>query len=325
MKIGKISESVLKRTIIKEIKYKNKYVKKGAAIGNDATVLNLGGKEMVTSMATYSGQLLLSAKRSFASAINSVSAKRAVPVAVNVSFWLPEAVKESRLREAIVWMVEEGQRYGIQVSGGHTETDGKTEVPVVTVSAFGYLEGTYEEERERVKPGMDIVMVGETGIEGTAVLAIEKNEELLNRFTERYVDVGKKYSDELVVASEAAVAIQHGERAMHDVSKSGVFGALWELGEYLKLGVDVDLKSIPVRQETIELCEYFDLNPYLLCGSGALLIVTENGKTLADKYTQKGRRAAVIGHITQGHDRIVRNGDEKRFLEAPKSGKKECI
>ena len=37
------------------------------------------------------------------------------------------------------------------------------------------------------------------------------------------------------------------------------------------VGLEIDLKKIPIRQETIEICEFFDLNPYKLL-SGEMCI-----------------------------------------------------
>ena len=75
------------------------------------------------------------------------------------------------------------------------------------------------------------------------------------------------------------------------------------------------MKKIPVRQETIEICEFYDLNPYEFLSGGALLMVTENGDALVEALMQEGISAAVIGMTTGGNDKIIRNQDETRYLE----------
>ena len=59
------------------------------------------------------------------------------------------------------------------------------------------------------------------------------------------------------VQSEAAVAVTSGVSAMHDVTEGGIFGALWEMAEASGVGLEIDLKKIPIRQETVEVCEVF--------------------------------------------------------------------
>ena len=49
---------------------------------------------------------------------------------------------------------------------------------------------------------------------------------------------------------------------MHDITEGGVFGAFWEMASGAGVGLEVDLKKIPIRQETVEICNYFGVNPY---------------------------------------------------------------
>lgn len=329
MKIGKISESVLKRTIIKEIKYKNKTVKKGAAVGSDGAVFATDGRDMVSSISTYTGEILLCGRRAFAGAVNSVAAREAKPFAVQVSILMPESTKESMLRAFMTEIHDMGEAIGVQIAGGHTETVSGIEKPVVTLTAYGfrdkpfYVQSGKGKSHEDPDNGYDIVMIGEAGLEGTAVLAMENEQELRKRFTGSYIDKAKAYIGELVIVREAAAAEQHGGRAMHDTSKGGVFTGLWELAEYLKCGVEINLRSIPIRQETIELCEYFNLNPYFINSLGGLLVVTEDGEGLVRKMDDMGKVAAVIGHTVSGHQKTIVNNDEKRYLESPRAGKAE--
>lgn len=95
----------------------------------------------------------------------------------------------------------------------------------------------------------------------------------------------------------------------------GVFAGVWELTSASGLGVKIELQKIPVWQETIEVSEVFDINPYMLDGTGSLLIVTNNGERLVDVLEEKGINASVIGIITSDKNRVLINGDETRFLE----------
>ena len=106
--------------------------------------------------------------------------------------------------------------------------------------------------------------------------------------------------------------------AMHDVAGGGIYGALWELGERYQVGLEVQLKKIPIKQETVEVCEFFELNPYELRSDGALLMVTDNGEQLVNKLAQEGIFAQVIGRITSDNDKVIVNDDERRFLEPPR-------
>ena len=121
------------------------------------------------------------------------------------------------------------------------------------------------------------------------------------------------------VFSEAACAIKSGVSGMHDLSEGGILGGLWEFAEKHSVGLEIDLKKIPVRQEIIEICEFYDINPYLLRSGGCLLMTVDNGSELVRELSKVGISASVIGRVTDGNDRVIYNGEEKRFLDLPQA------
>ena len=83
------------------------------------------------------------------------------------------------------------------------------------------------------------------------------------------------------------------------------------------IGLSVEMKKMTVRQETIEVCEVFHLNPYQLTSTGAVLMVTPKGEELKERLKREGIPAEIIGHTTEGNERIIWSGGEKRFLDRP--------
>ena len=72
-----------------------------------------------------------------------------------------------------------------------------------------------------------------------------------------------------------------------------------------------------MTQETIEVCEYFHLNPYQITSTGCVLLVTDKGEELADALIKNGTPAVIIGHTTKEKERVIMNGGEKRYLDRP--------
>ena len=110
--------------------------------------------------------------------------------------------------------------------------------------------------------------------------------------------------------------MDNGVNYMHDITKGGVFAGVWELSTAIKKGVEVDIKKIPIRQDIIEVCEFFDINPYNLDSRGAFLAVTTNGIKLVEELESKGIEAAVIGHVAEHKNKLIHNDDETRYLES---------
>ena len=46
-------------------------------------------------------------------------------------------------------------------------------------------------------------------------------------------------------------------------------------------------------------------------------ILDRNGEVLADALNNQGITAAVIGHTTDNNDKILRNGEEMRYIDRP--------
>lgn len=164
---------------------------------------------------------------------------------------------------------------------------------------------------------MDLIMTKWAGMEAAAILACDRREELLGRFPEALVRSAAELGKENDI-TEAVRAVKHfGPCFLRPLGEGGIFTALWMLAEEAKAGLEVDLRKIPVKQEAIEICEYFDINPYNACSGGCLLAAVQEGSVLAERLARDGIPAAVIGRLTDGNDRIIWNDGNKRFLDRP--------
>ena len=177
---------------------------------------------------------------------------------------------------------------------------------------------------EKVRENMDIVMTKWVGLYGGAILARLKEAELATRYPLSYVKMAASYMKETSLMPELSVieaAVAENPDcilAAHDVSNGGVFGALWQLLSACNCGARLAVEKMPVKQEIIEVSEYFDINPYMMNGQGSMLLVTENGQELTDAFMQAGIMANVIGTTTKEKDRVVVVGEEERYLVPPK-------
>ncbi len=319
MKVGKVSETVLKRSIFKQIHTKRDEVLLGAGVGEDCAAMKLSpGEIFVISTDPITGTVKDVGMLAIQITANDLASSGAEPVGVMLTVLLPEEITEEDIREMMRQVEEACARFHIQVMGGHTEVTRAVTQPVISVTGVGKVREDRLVSTAGAKPGQDILVTKWIGIEGTSIIAKEKEEELLGRFSAAFVDTAKGFDRYLSVLPESAIAVEHGVSAMHDVTEGGIYGALWEVAEASGIGLEIDLKAIPIRQETVEICEYFELNPYYLISSGCMLMAADRGHDLARKLEASGIPAAVIGKATDGKARRVWNGGEESFLERPK-------
>lgn len=320
MKVGKISETVLKRSIFKQIHTRREEVLLGAGVGEDCAAVKLAPDEVfVISTDPITGTVKDTGMLAIQITANDLASSGAEPVGVMLTVLLPEEIEEKDIREMMGQVEEACSSFHIQVMGGHTEVTRAVNQPVISVTGVGKVREDRLVSTAGAKPGQDILVTKWIGIEGTSIIAKEKESELLARFSASFVDTAKGFDQYLSVVPESRIAVEHGVSAMHDVTEGGIYGALWEVAEASGVGLEADLKAIPIRQETVEICEYFELNPYYLISSGCMLMTAERGHDLARKLQAAGIPAAVIGKTTEGKARRIWNGGEESYLERPKT------
>lgn len=314
MKIGKVPENVLKRSVFKQIHTKRPEVLLGAGVGEDCAALKLAADEtLVMSTDPITGTAQDIGTLAIQITVNDLASSGAEPVGVMLTVLLPERVREAKLKLIMSQVEEACKKANVQVIGGHTEVTPVVNQPVISVCGVGKVKDGKLVSTAGARPGMDILVSKWIGIEGTSILAKEKEEELSGRFSTSFIDKAKNLDVYISVLSEAAVAVQSGVSAMHDVTEGGIFGALWEMAEASGVGLEIDTKKIPIRQETVEICEFFGINPYKLISSGCMLMAAEDGNKLVRELEKAGIPASIIGKATEGNDRVLLNGDERRF------------
>ena len=102
-----------------------------------------------------------------------------------------------------------------------------------------------------------------------------------------------------------------------EIGEQGILSALWRMAEELGTGLEVRLRDIPIRQETVEILEKFDLNPYYALSDGAYLAVTSHGDELQKAVKEAGLTCDEIGELRPGIARTVINGESVRYLDRP--------
>ncbi|MCR5556393.1 MAG: hydrogenase maturation factor [Butyrivibrio sp.] len=319
MRIGKITENALKRSVLKQIKTEFKG-KTSAAVGTDCAFSD--EKKTFVTICPLTVSLKEAGFYSVVKAVNGIVSQGLRAEQISLSILLPKDADEPVIKKIVADAIEAAKKCGVVYSGGHTEVTTAVTRPVVTATCIGVMR---EDEAAKAlltgkpKAGQELVITKWVALEGTAMLAAEKFSELTGKYPVPFIDNAREFKDYLDVAQEMEIAMKTGVSACHDLSNGGVFAGLWEFGSRAGTGLKVDLKKIPLRQETVEICEFFEINPYQLLSGGALLMATDNGEKLVSALEEEGIPAAIIGTLEEGKDRILINGDETRFLDLPQA------
>ena len=321
MKIGKVPENVLKRSVFKQIKFKREEVLIHPGVGEDCAVLELAPDEVfVLSTDPITGAVSDIGTLAVHVTANDLASAGAEPVGLLLTILLPPDAEEADLKSLMRELESACASLNIEIIGGHTEVTPVVNQPVVTVTGVGKVKKDQVIFTKGALPGQDIVVTKWVGLEGTAIIAAGKEKLLKEHYSQDFVDRAKGFLEHISVVKEAMAARDFGVSSMHDITEGGIFGALWEVAAAGGVGLTVDLKKIPLRQETVEICEYFDLNPYQLISSGSMLIACDRGHDLVEYLAQRHIHSAVVGKFTDNNDKIIIYDEgETRYLEPPKT------
>ena len=350
MRIGKVKESILKRSVLRQL---HNHSEQGSpASGEDAGVLFMPEfmPEFTQGFSEKNGVAMavnpvegwtFAAKRAVYGAVNSMLAAGAAPKAISLSILMPEEAEEKQLKALIKEIDSLCMQEDILVLSGHTAVSPYVSTLILSVTAMGSITENRKDitaNRENntankesiadskgntkqiavVNADLDLVVAGTVGREGAAMLAAEYAKRLEERYAPSYIEAAKHLFDDGSMTAVADILQEKEVVSVHDVREGGIFAALWEMAAAANVGLSIDLKNIPIKQHTIEVCEYFNLNPYMLRSGGTLLLACANGARIVEQLKNAGVEAAVIGQTTAGNDRLIRYDDEARFLEPPK-------
>ena len=146
----------------------------------------------------------------------------------------------------------------------------------------------------------------------------ENLEELRTIYPEPYIEKLKNKRADRLPLIETETAAFYRTTVIVPLGAGGLLSGLWSLGDREKAGLTVYADRLSYEQETIELCNHFNLNPLMLNSKGSYLLAADMGEELVYALRNAGLLVACIGRATEDKKRVIVFDDEERFIESPK-------
>ncbi len=321
---GKIPIDLLKDVVFKNLGADRKEVILGPAAGIDGAVLDAGNKNAIVSMDPITGAV----ERIGWEAIN-INANDVATFGVEPAFFfscllLPENA-DSRIVETIsTQMHNAAKELGIAIVGGHCESTPGLTNPIVVGCIMGLTEKGKYVTAAGAKSGDKLILTKSAGIEGTAILASDREAQLSKLAAPSIIESAKKFYNQISVVKDALTAYRAGGvHAMHDPTEGGVFNGIHEMADASGLGVKVFEEKINVEPETTKICRFFEIDPLQLISSGALLIAVqaESAEKVIDSLAGELIYADVIGEFNPNPNKrtLLRKDETVDMLPRPVS------
>ncbi len=110
-----------------------------------------------------------------------------------------------------------------------------------------------------------------------------------------------------------------------EMREGGILNALWYMAEAFGTGFEIGLRRIPIEQQTVEILELFDINPYYARSQGTWLALTSDPVRFESVLETEGIPYAKIGMTNHTKKRTILNGESVRYLDRPQREELEKI
>ena len=319
---GKIPVTILKETVFKNLGAKRDEVIVGPSAGIDCAVIDAGSKSLIVSMDPVTGALEMIGYLAVNVNANDIATFGCKPSFLLSCILLPEEADEKTVKIISSQMNEAAKDLGIAIVGGHCETTLGLAHPIVVGCMMGITEKGKYVTAGGAKAGDKLLLTKSAGIEGTAILASDREKQLRKSLSTQELTRAKSFYTWISVVKDAITAFRTGAvHAMHDPTEGGIAGAIHEMADASGLGARVLEEKIRVQPETMKICKFYQIDPLQLIASGSLLIAAKPDSV--DKITRALAKKAIpteiIGEFTSSpRDRkITRKNGKTVSLERP--------
>ena len=198
---------------------------------------------------------------------NDLAMAGARPLHLSLGLILEEGLELELLRRIVSSIAATARACGVTVVTGDTKVveRGKGDGLYVNSSGIGLLEAAEPIDPQRIRPGDQLLVSGDLGRHGVAVLAARHGLELQPPL---HSDCAPLWPlvDGLLTAGVAP-------RCLRDLTRGGLAAALQELAEAAGLELLLEEERIPVSQPVMRCCELLGLDPLQLANEGRCLLV----------------------------------------------------
>jgi len=305
LSLGKLDFRLLENLLKKYQGVSDPRVVIGPRVGEDAAVIDLPDRYLVakTDPITFATEKI----GWYAVQVNGndIAIRGASPKWFQATILLPEKRTTRKLVGKIFAQISFAcKKLGVAMIGGHTEISWGLDRPIV----IGCMLGEVEKEKlvctSGAKPRDMIVLTKGIVIEGTSIIAFEKQEELKKKgYSSAFIQKCQSflYNPGISVVKEALLANQFEVHSMHDPTEGGLAVGLYEIAVASKVGLLIEKEKIPVLEESVILCKEYNLDPLRTITSGTLLITTplKSSQKIIRLLKRNGIKAGVIGEVKQ--------------------------
>jgi hydrogenase expression/formation protein HypE len=199
--------------------------------------------------------------------INDLAMSGARPLYLSASFIIEEGLSTATLREILASMKAAAEAAGVRIVTGDTKVvdKGKGDELYINTAGIGLVEHQWKLGPESVQPGDAILVSGDIGRHGMAIMAVREGLEFESQIS----------SDSAPLAGAVDALLRAGLElhCLRDITRGGLTSVLNEIAEARNLTLRVDEARVPVREDVRAACELLGFDPLHVACEGRFAII----------------------------------------------------
>ena len=268
---------------------------------HDASVFELGGQRLALTTDSYVVRPLFFPGGDLGAlavhgTVNDLAMAGARPLYLTAAFIIEEGLPMETLWKLVSSMQQAAQQAGVQIITGDTKVvdKGKGDGLFINTAGVGVVEHTLKITPQNVRPGDAILVNGDLGRHGMAIMAAREGLEFESAIE----------SDSAPVAELVLELLRAGIQAhcLRDLTRGGLTSVLNEIAEAARCTLMIEEKLIPVREDVRAACEILGLDPFQVACEGRFAIFlpedqVERALSILRAHPL-GKEACRIGKVT---------------------------
>lgn len=229
--------------------------------------------------------------------VNDIAMSGAIPLYLTAGFILEEGLAIFDLQQIVESMALAARQANVAIIAGDTKVveKGKGDRVFITTAGVGIIPEGITMQKEYPQPGDKIILSGNIGDHGIAILSKRENLTFETKIT----------SDTAALHELVATMLKADPtiRCMRDPTRGGLATTLNEWVNQYDISIDIDECTIPIQESVKAAGELFGIDPLYIANEGKLVAIcsaeTADQVLTVMKQHALGKDAAIIGEISR--------------------------